>query len=67
MRWAGHAARTVERKGEGYTGFRWENLQEKKHLRPKRRWKDNITMDLQEVECGGMDWIEVTQDRDGHL
>jgi hypothetical protein len=25
----------------------------------RRRWEDNIKMDLQEVECGGMDWIEV--------
>jgi hypothetical protein len=25
--------------------------------RPKRRWEDNIKMDLQEVLCGGMDWI----------
>jgi len=32
--------------------------------RPRRRWKDNIKMDLQEVVCGGMDWIEVAQDRD---
>jgi hypothetical protein len=31
--------------------------------RPKRRWEDNIKMDLQEVGCGGMDWIELTQDR----
>ena len=27
--------------------------------RPRRRWEDNITMDLQEVGCGGMDWIEL--------
>jgi len=32
--------------------------------RPRRRWEDNIKMDLQEVRCGGMDWIEVAQDRD---
>ena len=32
--------------------------------KPRRRWEDNINMDLQEVGCGGMDWIELTQDRD---
>ena len=32
--------------------------------RPRRRWEDNIKMDLQEVECGGMDLIELAQDRD---
>jgi hypothetical protein len=32
--------------------------------RPRRRWEDNIMMDLQEVGCGGMDWIELAQDRD---
>ena len=32
--------------------------------RPRRRWVDNIRMDLQEVECGYMDWIGLTQDRD---
>jgi hypothetical protein len=32
--------------------------------RPRRRWEDNIKADLQEVGCGGMDWIELTQDRD---
>ena len=32
--------------------------------RPRHRWEDNIKMDLQEVGCGGMDWIELAQDRD---
>jgi hypothetical protein len=32
--------------------------------RPRRRWEDNIKIDLQEVECGGMDWIELAYDRD---
>ena len=29
-----------------------------------RRWEDNIKMDLQEVGCGGMDWIDLAQDKD---
>ena len=32
--------------------------------RPRRRWEDNIKMDLQEVGCGGMDWFDMAQDRD---
>ena len=32
--------------------------------RPRRRWVDNIKMDLREVGCGCMDWIEVAEDRD---
>jgi len=32
--------------------------------RPRSRWNDNIKMELQEVGCGGMDWIELAQDRD---
>jgi len=30
----------------------------------RRRWKDNIKMDLQEVGCGGMNWIELAHDRE---
>jgi hypothetical protein len=49
---------------EAYTGFfRWENVRERDHLKDPgvdRR----IKMDLQEVRCGGMDWIELTQGRD---
>jgi hypothetical protein len=31
---------------------------------PRRRWENNIKMDLQEVGCGGIDWIGLVQDRD---
>ena len=33
-------------------------------VRPRRRWKDNIKMDLENVGCGGMDLIELALDRD---
>jgi hypothetical protein len=32
--------------------------------RPRCRWKDNIKMDLREIGWGGMDWIDLAQDRD---
>ena len=32
--------------------------------RPRRRWEGNIKMDLQEVGCGRMDWIELARDRE---
>ena len=32
--------------------------------RPRHIWEDNIKVDLQEVGCGGMDWIELAEDRD---
>ena len=35
--------------------------------RLRRRWEDNIKLDLQEVGCGGMDWIDLAQDRDRWL
>ena len=63
MRWAGHVARMGEWKGvyRVLVG----KLEGKRPLgRPRRRWVDNIRMDLQEVGCGGMDWIELAQDRD---
>ena len=56
----------VERmgRGEACTGFWWGNLRERDHLgRPRRRWEDNIKIGLQEVGCGGMDWIELAQYR----
>jgi hypothetical protein len=32
--------------------------------RPRRRWEDNIKMDLREVGCGGIDWMDLAQNRD---
>jgi hypothetical protein len=32
--------------------------------KPRHRWEDNIKLDLQDVGCGGIDWIELAQDRD---
>jgi len=63
MRWAGHVAHMGERR----VVYRVlvGKLEGKRPLgRPRRRWEDNIKMDLQEVECGGMDWIELAQNRD---
>ena len=36
----------------------------KRSLRPRRRWENNIKMDVQEVVCGRMDWIQLAQDRE---
>jgi hypothetical protein len=36
----------------------------KRERKTRRRWEDNIKIDLQEVGCGDMDWIELAQDRD---
>ena len=63
MRWAGHVAR----RGEGRGGYRvlGGKLEGKSKLgRPRRSWEDNNKMNLQELGCGGMDWIELAQDRD---
>jgi len=63
MRWAGHVARMGE----------WRSMcrilvgkpEGKRPLgRPRRRWEGNIKMDLREVGCGIMDWIELAEDRD---
>ena len=48
-----------------YTGFWWGKPEGKRLFgRPRPRWKENIKMDLQEVGCGDMDWIELAEDRD---
>ena len=60
IRWAGHVARMG--RGGIHTGFWWGNLRDRPLGIPRRRWEDNIKMNIQEV--GRMDWIELVQDRD---
>ena len=47
-----------------YRVLLWKPEGKKPFGKPRLRWEDNIKIDLQEVECGGMDWIELAQDRD---
>jgi hypothetical protein len=65
MRWEGHVARM----GKERTAYRIlvGKPEGKRPLgRPKRRWEDNIKMDLivREIELAGMDWINLAQDKD---
>jgi hypothetical protein len=63
MTWAGKVACRGESSGVYRAVVR--NPGRKRPLgRPRRRWEDNIKVDIQEVGCGGMDWIELAQDRD---
>jgi hypothetical protein len=63
MRWAGLVA-SMEEKRDAYR-FLVGNPEEKIPLGgPRRRWEDNIKMDLREIGWGGMDWIDLAQDED---
>ena len=64
MRWAGHVARIGEERGV-YRVLVGKPEGKRPLGRPRRRWVDNIRMDLQEVGCGHVDWIGLAQDRDG--
>ena len=63
MRWAGHVARMGERKVV-YRVLVGKPGGQRPRGRPRRRWEDNIKMDLQEVGCEGMDWIELAKGRE---
>jgi hypothetical protein len=63
MRWVGHVARM----GENRNAYRiLEGMPEGKRRlgRPRRRWVNNIKMDLREIGWDGVDWIDMAQDRD---
>jgi hypothetical protein len=63
MRWVGHVARMGEKRNACRILVR--NPEEKRPLgRPRRRWVDNIKMDLSEIGWDGMDWIDLAQGRD---
>jgi len=61
--WTGHEARMGERRSV-YRALVRKPDGKSPLGRPRCRWEDNIKMDIQEVGCGGMDWIELAQDRD---
>jgi hypothetical protein len=63
MRRAGHIAWMGEERGV-YRVLVGKLKGKRSLWRPRRRWENNIKMDLQEVGCGGMDWIGLAQDRD---
>ena len=63
MRWVGHVARMGEKR-VAYRVLVGKPEGKRPLGRPRRRWVDNIRMDLQEVGCGYVDWIGLAQERD---
>jgi len=63
MKLVGHVVRMGERRGI-YRVLVGKPEGKRPLGRPRHRWEDNIKMDLQELECGCMDWIKLAEDRD---
>ena len=63
MRWVVHAPHMREDRGV-YRVLVWKPERNIPLGRHRHSWKDNIKMDIQEVGCGCMDWIDLAQDRD---
>jgi hypothetical protein len=63
MRWAGHVARMGEMRG-AYNILVGRPEARRPLGRPRRRWEDNIEIDLREIGFGVVDWIHLAQDRD---
>jgi hypothetical protein len=66
MRWAGTVARIGEVRG-AYNILVGRPEGRRALGRPRRRWEDNIKMDLREIGFGDVDWINLAQDRDRWL
>jgi hypothetical protein len=62
MRWAGHVARMGEKRN-AYRLFVVKPEGRRPLGRPRRRWLDNVMMDLVDVGWGDVDWIGLAQDR----
>jgi hypothetical protein len=62
IRWAGHVTRMGEGRGV-YRVLVWRPEGKRPLGRPRRRWEDNIKMDLREIGIDGVNWIHVAQDR----
>jgi hypothetical protein len=62
MRLAGHVARMEKR--TPYRIFMGKPEGKRSQGRPRRRWVDNIIMNLREIGSDSMDWIDLAQDRD---
>jgi hypothetical protein len=58
------ACNTKGEKRNAYTILVGKTERKRALVRPRRRWVDNIKMDLREIGLGGMDWIDLAQDRD---
>jgi hypothetical protein len=62
MRWAGHVARMEEERGV-YRILIGRSEGKRPLGRPRRRWENNIKMDLREIVIDGANWIQLAQDR----
>jgi hypothetical protein len=66
MRLAGHVA-GLEDGRDVYRSLAGKPKRKRPLGRPRYKWDDNIKMDLQEIGCGVMEWIEMVQDKDSRL
>jgi hypothetical protein len=63
MRWVGHVARTGAKR-HAYRILLGKSEGKRPLGRPRRRWVDNIKMDLREIGWDGIEWIDLAQNRD---